>query len=104
MCFTNTPGTIKVLAAFCFCVNMFNLVYLFMRYQELLPSKAQQLRSQIESVMPDVKNLDKYMPQRDGTIFVSLFAAISAFFDYILYVGVDSVSHKIEYPKPSVAQ
>ncbi|KAL1431346.1 hypothetical protein MTO96_014203 [Rhipicephalus appendiculatus] len=69
---------------------MFNLVYLFMRYQELLPATAQQLRSQVESVVPDVKNLDKYLPRRDGVIFVGLFAAISVFFDYILYVGVDS--------------
>ncbi|XP_065308796.1 uncharacterized protein [Dermacentor albipictus] len=90
MCFTNTPGTIKALAAFCFCINMFNLVYLFMRYQELLPAQAQQLRIQVESVMPDVKNLDKYMARRNGVIFVSMFAAISVLFDYVLYVGVDS--------------
>ncbi|KAH7954922.1 hypothetical protein HPB49_022818 [Dermacentor silvarum] len=72
------------------CVNMFNLVYLFMRYEELLPAQAQQLRNQVESVMPDVKNLDKYMDRRDGVIFVSLFAAISVLFDYVLYLGVDS--------------
>ncbi|XP_077520078.1 uncharacterized protein LOC144129891 [Amblyomma americanum] len=90
MCFTNTPGTIKALAAFCFCINMFNLVYLFMRYHELLPVEAQRLRDNIENVMPDVKNLDKYMTRRDGNIFVGAFAAISIAFDFVLYVGVDS--------------
>ncbi|KAK8763995.1 hypothetical protein V5799_033398 [Amblyomma americanum] len=84
--------------AFCFlpaqCINMFNLVYLFMRYHELLPVEAQRLRDNIENVMPDVKNLDKYMTRRDGNIFVGAFAAISIAFDFVLYVGVDSVYGK----------
>ncbi|KAK8763996.1 hypothetical protein V5799_033395, partial [Amblyomma americanum] len=60
MCFFNTPGAIKVLAAFCFCVNMFNLIYLFIRYYDLMPPDALRIRKDIESVIPDVKNLDKY--------------------------------------------
>ncbi|XP_077552314.1 uncharacterized protein LOC144166658 [Haemaphysalis longicornis] len=88
MCFTNTPASIKVVAAFCFGINMFNLIYLFMRYNELLPKDAQKVRREIESVMPDVKNLDKYMTPRQGTILVSSLAGISILFDSILFLGV----------------
>ncbi|XP_077520075.1 uncharacterized protein LOC144129888 [Amblyomma americanum] len=89
MCFFNTPGAIKVLAAFCFCVNMFNLIYLFIRYYDLMPPDALRMRKDIESVIPDVKNLDKYLAPRDSTVFLSSLAAISVVFDYILYIGVE---------------
>ncbi|KAL3208881.1 hypothetical protein MRX96_052433 [Rhipicephalus microplus] len=46
---------------------MFNLIYLFMRYHELLPPDAVLIRQEMESIMPDVKNLDKYLAPRDGT-------------------------------------
>ncbi|XP_065308790.1 uncharacterized protein [Dermacentor albipictus] len=89
MCFPNTPASIKVLAAFCFCVNMFNLIYLFMRYQDLLPPDARLVKQEIEKVMPDVKNLDKYLTRRDGALFLGSLAGTSVMFDFILYVGVE---------------
>ncbi|KAL1431345.1 hypothetical protein MTO96_014202 [Rhipicephalus appendiculatus] len=89
MCFPNSPAPIKALAAFCFCVNTFNLIYLFMRYHELLPPDAVMIKQEIESVMPDVKNLDKYLAPREGTIFLGALAGISVVFDFLLYVGVE---------------
>ncbi|KAG0444395.1 hypothetical protein HPB47_013840, partial [Ixodes persulcatus] len=60
MCFTNTAFSIKLLSAFCFCVNTFNVIYLFMRHHDLLPDEMKALRRAVEKVLPDVKNLDKY--------------------------------------------
>ncbi|XP_065308791.1 uncharacterized protein [Dermacentor albipictus] len=94
MCFPNTPASIKVLAAFCFCVNMFNLIYLFMRYQDLLPPDARLVKQEIEKVMPDVKNLDKYLTRRDGALFLGSLAGTSVMFDFILYVGVERIYRK----------
>ncbi|KAH7954921.1 hypothetical protein HPB49_022817 [Dermacentor silvarum] len=68
---------------------MFNLIYLIMRYHDLLPPDALQVKQQIERVMPDVKNLDKYLSRRQGAVFLSSLAGISVVFDFILFVGVE---------------
>ncbi|KAH6920513.1 hypothetical protein HPB50_028499 [Hyalomma asiaticum] len=68
---------------------MFNLIYLFMRYHGLLPPDALFIKQEIETVIPDVKNLDKYLPRRDGTVFLTSLAGISVVFDFILYAGVE---------------
>ncbi|EEC13660.1 hypothetical protein IscW_ISCW010425 [Ixodes scapularis] len=67
-----------------------NLIYLVVRFRSDLPPELKNAKEAIESVLPDVKNIDKYVPRREGTIFLCSFAAISIIFDVVLYVGVEN--------------
>ncbi|KAM7292440.1 hypothetical protein ISCGN_025600 [Ixodes scapularis] len=77
------------------CVNTFNVIYLFMRHHDLLPDEMKALRRAVEKVLPDVKNLDKYLEPSPGFIFLSSLAGISAVFDFVLFAGVENENRRL---------
>ncbi|XP_064482633.1 uncharacterized protein LOC135395332 isoform X3 [Ornithodoros turicata] len=99
MCYANTILRIKLLAAFCFCVNVGNVLYMFMRYEDLLPTEPTHPLKLLEEIAPAVKNLDRYMTPMEGTLVVGGLAAISIVFDACLYVGVENgLARPTEHP------